>query len=108
MYNDPKCKPWTSRRWAPAGYASRYDLAEQTKAAQAHKPFAAEAGLEEQQIESSNGNGNESSEAGYEKNGLKNEKNNTQTGFGMNHREFGRPDNVDGNMAGDKPQGGVV
>ncbi|TFK22534.1 monosaccharide transporter [Coprinopsis marcescibilis] len=38
MYNDPKCKPWTSRHWAPAGYSSRYDLVEQTKAAQARKP----------------------------------------------------------------------
>ncbi|KAF5320157.1 hypothetical protein D9611_010352 [Ephemerocybe angulata] len=48
MYNDPKCKPWTSRRWAPAGYSSRYDLVEQTKAAQARKPFA---DTEEKRIE---------------------------------------------------------
>jgi len=50
MYNDPKCKPWTSRRWAPAGYTSRYDLVEQTEAAQARKPFANQT-LEEKQIE---------------------------------------------------------
>ncbi|KAJ3502320.1 hypothetical protein NMY22_g18624 [Coprinellus aureogranulatus] len=48
MYNDPKCKPWTSHSWAPAGYSSRYDLVEQTKAAQARKPFADQ---EEKQIE---------------------------------------------------------
>ena len=48
MYNDPKCKPWTSGRWAPAGYTSRYDLVEQTKAAQARKPYA---DTEEKQIE---------------------------------------------------------
>ncbi|KAJ7734214.1 general substrate transporter [Mycena olivaceomarginata] len=23
MYNDPACKPWTSRQWAPLGYSSR-------------------------------------------------------------------------------------
>lgn len=48
MYNDPQCKPWTSHSWAPAGYSSRYDLVEQTKAAQARKPFA---DTEEKQIE---------------------------------------------------------
>ncbi|KAG6852953.1 hypothetical protein C0991_007933 [Blastosporella zonata] len=32
MYNDPNCKPWTSRQWAPPGYSSRYDLVQQTKA----------------------------------------------------------------------------
>ncbi|KAJ3875969.1 general substrate transporter [Lentinula edodes] len=40
MYNDPACKPWTSGRWAPAGYSSRKDIEEQGKAAQAHKDFA--------------------------------------------------------------------
>ncbi|GLB42869.1 putative major facilitator superfamily, sugar transporter (TC 2.A.1.1) family protein [Lyophyllum shimeji] len=40
MYNDPNCKPWNSRRWAPPGYASRYDLVQQTQAAEAHKPLA--------------------------------------------------------------------
>mgnify|MGYP001390803255 CR=1 FL=1 len=48
MYNDPKCKPWTSNHWAPAGYTSRYDLVEQTKAAHARKPLAP---VEEKQIE---------------------------------------------------------
>lgn len=50
MYNDPECKPWTSRSWAPAGYTSRYDLVEQTKAAQARKPFAS-SDVEDKQIE---------------------------------------------------------
>ncbi|TFY58067.1 hypothetical protein EVG20_g8297 [Dentipellis fragilis] len=40
MYNDPNCKPWTSRTWAPAGYANRRDLAEQARAAEAHKPLS--------------------------------------------------------------------
>ncbi|TFK38512.1 general substrate transporter [Crucibulum laeve] len=50
MYNDPDCKPWTSHRWAPAGYSSRHDLVQQTKAAQSHKPLASGA-LEEKYIE---------------------------------------------------------
>lgn len=40
MYNDPACKPWTSRNWAPPGYADRHDLIEQTRAAEQHKPLA--------------------------------------------------------------------
>lgn len=40
MYNDPYCKPWTSTTWAPPGFASRADLVEQSKAAEAHKPMA--------------------------------------------------------------------
>lgn len=40
MYCDPYCKPWTSRNWAPAGFASRQDLIEQTRAAEMHKPLA--------------------------------------------------------------------
>lgn len=39
MYCDPECKPWNSRHWAPAGYESRHNLVEQTKAAEAHKPI---------------------------------------------------------------------
>lgn len=27
MYNSPDVKPWTSGKWAPPGYASRYDFA---------------------------------------------------------------------------------
>lgn len=50
MYNDPNCKPWTSGLWAPVGYTSRYDLVEQTKAAQARKPFADHV-VEEKQFE---------------------------------------------------------
>ncbi|KAF5375856.1 hypothetical protein D9615_008196 [Tricholomella constricta] len=49
MYNDPACKPWTSSRWAPPGYASRYDLVEQTKAAEANKPLAT--GLDDSRME---------------------------------------------------------
>lgn len=32
MYNDPACKPWTSRTWAPHGYASRKDVEIENKA----------------------------------------------------------------------------
>ncbi|KIY46502.1 general substrate transporter [Fistulina hepatica ATCC 64428] len=39
MYNDPACKPWTSRTWAPSGYANRQDLVQQTRAAEASKPL---------------------------------------------------------------------
>ncbi|KAI0321540.1 general substrate transporter [Amylostereum chailletii] len=39
MYNDPTCKPWTSRSWAPEGYKGRHDLIEQSKAAEAQKPL---------------------------------------------------------------------
>lgn len=64
MYNDPKCKPWTSTKWAPVGYTSRYDLVEQTKAAQARKPLASGA-IEEKQIEHAGVNGNENTAQGY-------------------------------------------
>ncbi|PCH34606.1 general substrate transporter [Wolfiporia cocos MD-104 SS10] len=49
MYGDPYCKPWTSRTWAPAGFTSRADLVEQSRAAEAHKPLAG--GREEARIE---------------------------------------------------------
>jgi hypothetical protein len=55
MYNDPHCKPWTSRKWAPPGYSSRRDVAEQTRAAEAHKPYANPAGIEEGRTEKVNG-----------------------------------------------------
>ena len=32
MYYDPNAKPWTSRSWAPPGYASRKDLIAERKA----------------------------------------------------------------------------
>ena len=38
MYNDPSCKPWTSRSWAPPGYTDRRDLVEKTRAAEAAAP----------------------------------------------------------------------
>ncbi|KAI0074897.1 general substrate transporter [Panus rudis PR-1116 ss-1] len=60
MYCDPNCKPWTSRTWAPEGFSSRAELVEQSKAAEAGKPLAAGAGVEEGRIEHKNGfaNGN--------------------------------------------------
>ncbi|KAG6812815.1 hypothetical protein H0H92_000273 [Tricholoma furcatifolium] len=50
MYNDPNCKPWTSRQWAPPGYNSRYDLVEKSRAAEADKPFSS-ADADDQRIE---------------------------------------------------------
>ncbi|EEB89517.1 hypothetical protein MPER_12373, partial [Moniliophthora perniciosa FA553] len=50
MYNDPECKPWNSRSWAPEGYANRNELVEQSKAAQAHKDLAMP-GIEEGRVE---------------------------------------------------------
>ncbi|TFK51298.1 general substrate transporter [Heliocybe sulcata] len=50
MYSDPACKPWTSRQWAPPGYANRTDLIQQSRAAEGHKPLASGA-LEESQME---------------------------------------------------------
>lgn len=52
MYNDPTCKPWTSRTWAPEGFSSRAELVEQSKAAEAGKGFV---GAEEGRIEHGNG-----------------------------------------------------
>ncbi|KAH9946744.1 general substrate transporter [Amylocystis lapponica] len=46
MYSDPSCKPWTSSTWAPAGFESRQDLIEQSRAAEAHKPLATEERME--------------------------------------------------------------
>lgn len=34
MYNDPKCKPWKSRKWAPPGYADRDEFVKHRKAEQ--------------------------------------------------------------------------
>ena len=51
MYNDPNCKPWTSRAWAPPGYASRFDLIEQTKADQASKTLESGTLYEKQIVE---------------------------------------------------------
>lgn len=52
MYNDPNCKPWSSRKWAPPGYSSRSDLIEQTRATESHKPLA---GSDEVRTEKVNG-----------------------------------------------------
>ena len=47
MYNDPQCKPWTSRSWAPPGYTDRRDLVEKTRAAEeAHRSSFAAGGEE--------------------------------------------------------------
>ena len=54
MYCDPNCKPWTSRHWAPEGFASRRDFVEQGRAAEAHKPLA----LEEARVEKVGGAAN--------------------------------------------------
>ncbi|KAI0295058.1 general substrate transporter [Multifurca ochricompacta] len=45
MYNDPNCKPWNSRTWAPPGYRNRKDLVKQTGTVEAHR------GLEEAHTE---------------------------------------------------------
>ena len=39
MYNDPNCKPWNSRSWAPPGYSNRRDLVEEKRAAEAVAPI---------------------------------------------------------------------
>lgn len=52
MYTDPSCKPWTSRQWAPPGFASRKDLIEQIRASEKGKPLASGA-IEEDRIENS-------------------------------------------------------
>lgn len=57
MYNDPNCKPWTSHKWAPPGYTSRFDLAEQKKTAEARKLLESGA-LDEKQIEHAGIHGN--------------------------------------------------
>lgn len=57
MYNDPKCKPWTSRAWAPPGYTSRTDLIDQSRAAEQHKGLAAEVEHVEKAGEPSGHNG---------------------------------------------------
>ena len=58
MYNDPLCKPWTSRTWAPEGFATRDDLS-------AHEARKSPVGLEEARTEKvgngdvdTNGHGN--------------------------------------------------
>jgi hypothetical protein len=37
MYNDPNCKPWTSRSWTPVGYSSRRDFILQIKTVETKK-----------------------------------------------------------------------
>jgi len=46
MYNDPSCKPWTSRKWCPPGYASRNDVNQQAEAMERRKPYAQEKRVE--------------------------------------------------------------
>ncbi|KAF5369385.1 hypothetical protein D9758_002546 [Tetrapyrgos nigripes] len=58
MYNDPKCKPWTSSEWVPEGegYQGRRDLVEQSKAAEAGKGFESDfGGKEEGRVENASG-----------------------------------------------------
>ncbi|EAU83615.1 monosaccharide transporter [Coprinopsis cinerea okayama7 len=67
MYNDPDCKAWNSRHWVPAGYSSRFDLVEQTKAAQARKPFAKPQGDEQRMEKAGDINSEASSAASAER-----------------------------------------
>lgn len=55
MYTDPKCKPWTSSTWAPAGYADRKELEEQVSAAEAQKPLAGGFDEERKEVVGQNG-----------------------------------------------------
>ena len=48
MYNDPNCKPWNSRTWAPEGFSSRDDIVAQDRANLARK---APEGIEESRTE---------------------------------------------------------
>lgn len=52
MYNDPRCKPWNSRKWAPEGFSSREQVGLRNRKEDEEK-------LEEARIEraSSSGNG---------------------------------------------------
>lgn len=59
MYTDPKCKPWTSRRWAPPGYASRRDLVQQVKSAEVEKQLAVTGADENTTNGSANGHSQE-------------------------------------------------
>lgn len=61
MYNDPNCKPWTSRQWAPPGYRSRYDIVQQNKVAEANKTFTGPGDVEESRIEKADGEGTNAS-----------------------------------------------
>lgn len=48
MYNDPTCKPWNSKSWAPEGYASRADVHKDNKNSKSKGPqieSTAEAGF---------------------------------------------------------------
>ena len=58
MYCDPACRPWTSRTWAPEGFADRADLVEAGRAAEGHRksPEGIEEGRVEK-VEQPNGNG---------------------------------------------------
>ena len=66
MYNDPNCKLWTSRLWAPVGYSSHYDLVQQTKAAEARKPFTSRASEEDKLENGGKVDSNEKSGMGVE------------------------------------------
>jgi len=59
MYTDPKCKPWTSRHWAPPGYASRRDLIQQVKSAEVEKQLAVTGADENTTNGSANGHSQE-------------------------------------------------
>ncbi|TFK67311.1 general substrate transporter [Pluteus cervinus] len=44
MYNDPQCKPWTSRRWCPPGYTNREEFLE-TMSKKSRRPLPGQATL---------------------------------------------------------------
>ena len=51
MYRDPTCKPWTSRSWAPPGYASRKEAeAEMDDKQPLAKAVVAEHGVHEYEV----------------------------------------------------------
>ena len=58
MYNDPKCKPWTSRSWAPVGYSSRRDFTLQKKAVETKKTTFDSGSFEKEESSKENEKGN--------------------------------------------------
>jgi len=61
MYNDPACKPWTSRKWAPPGYSSRREVAAENRRQDELKTQEAMAGVrpsDETYVDNQDGLGN--------------------------------------------------
>ncbi|KAJ3488583.1 hypothetical protein NLI96_g2731 [Meripilus lineatus] len=51
MYCDPNCKPWSSRSWAPEGFASRADVVDHRKAEKTDDSYGAAVGAEDGRYE---------------------------------------------------------